>query len=79
MALTAPELALFEASHMQHDFDRTDETSLAEMTEMAIGRSSRTRRATAWRSGGRVNHAGNLHRSVTDGAALQMPCRWRWA
>ncbi|MGG7566539.1 alkaline phosphatase [Rhodovulum sp. DZ06] len=69
-------LGLFESSHMKYEHDRTGEPSLAEMTAASIA-------ALASRGGengyflqvesGRVdhgNHAGNLHRAVTDGAAF---------
>lgn len=70
----APVLGLFDASHMQYEFDRTDEPSLAEMTSMAITALDQNEAGYYLEiEGGRVdhaNHAGNLHRSVTDGAAF---------
>ena len=72
----APILGLFESSHMKYEHDRTGEPSLAEMTAAAIT----ALQAKGGENGfflqveaGRVdhaNHAGNLHRVVTDGAAF---------
>ncbi|MGQ0567233.1 MAG: alkaline phosphatase [Gemmobacter sp.] len=69
-----PLLGLFESGHMQYEADRTDEPSLAEMTEIAI-KSLSTNAGGYYLQieGGRVDHAnhdGNLARSVTDGEAL---------
>lgn len=69
-----PILGLFEGSHMQYEEDRTDEPSLAEMTEKAI--TSLSQNGDGYYlmvEAGRVDHAnhdGNLHRAVTDGAAF---------
>lgn len=72
--LTKPVLGLFEASHMKYEHDRTGEPSLAEMTEMAITNLSANEDGYFLEvEGGRVDHAnhdGNLHRTVTDGAAF---------
>lgn len=78
LALTAgsnaPVLALFESSHMQYEFDRTNEPSLAEMTEAAItALDANPEGYFISIEGGRVdhaNHAGNLHRAVSDGVAF---------
>lgn len=79
LALTAagnaPVLALFESSHMGYEYDRTeDEPSLADMTAAAITALSANEEGYYISiEGGRVdhaNHAGNLHRTVTDGAAF---------
>ena len=71
---TQPVLGLFEASHMQYEEDRSDEPTLAEMTEMAINSLSRDEDGYYLMvEAGRVDHAnhdGNLHRAVTDGAAF---------
>ena len=75
---SSPVLALFNDSHMEYEYDRTDEDepSLADMTRAAI----EYLEAAGGENGyyleveaGRVdhaNHAGNLHRTVTDGAAF---------
>ncbi|AUH35157.1 alkaline phosphatase [Paracoccus tegillarcae] len=72
--LSQPVLGLFEASHMKYEHDRTGEPSLAEMTEMAITNLSQNEDGYYLEiESGRVdhaNHAGNLHRTVTDGAAF---------
>ncbi|WBU64128.1 alkaline phosphatase [Paracoccus aerodenitrificans] len=69
-----PVLGLFEASHMEYEADRTDEPSLAEMTEMAINNLSNNEDGFYLQvEAGRVdhgNHAGNLSRAVQDGAAF---------
>ena len=69
-----PILGLFESSHMQYEHDRTGEPSLAEMTEFAINALSSNEQGYYLSiEGGRVdhaNHAGNLYRAVTDGAAF---------
>lgn len=78
MALTmggnAPVLGLFEASHMQYEHDRTDEPSIAEMTEAAITALSANENGFYLAvEGGRVDHAshgGNLYRALTDGKAF---------
>ena len=78
MALTAPGnapvLALFEASHMEYAHDRTGEPTQAEMTAAAIEALDRNENGYYLMSeGGRVdhaNHAGNVHRTVTDGVAF---------
>ncbi|MFT4795098.1 MAG: alkaline phosphatase [Paracoccaceae bacterium] len=70
-----PMLGLFESSHMKYEYDRTGEPSLAEMTEMAINALSGNEGGFFLQiEAGRVdhaNHAGNLHRTVTDGAAFE--------
>lgn len=70
----APVLGLFEDGHMLYEHDRTGEPSLAEMTRMAIETLSQNPEGYfASIEGGRVdhaNHAGNLHRTVTDGVAF---------
>lgn len=69
-----PVLGLFEASHMLYEDDRTDEPSLAEMTEMAIDNLLNNKEGFFLEvEAGRVDHANhdtNLHRAVTDGAAF---------
>jgi alkaline phosphatase len=78
MALTAPGngpvLALFESSHMQYAHDRTGEPTQAEMTAAAIEALEQNEGGYYLMSeGGRVdhaNHAGNVHRTVTDGVAF---------
>ena len=73
-AAGTPILGLFEDSHMQYEHDRSGEPSLAEMTAAAI-------EAMQGNEGGfflsveagrvdHANHAGNLHRVVTDGVAF---------
>ena len=69
-----PLLGLFESSHMMYEHDREGEPSLAEMTELAI-KSLQGNENGFFLSieAGRVdhaNHAGNLHRVVTDGVAF---------
>ncbi len=70
----APIIGLFESSHMKYEHDRTGEPSIAEMTEAAI-------KAMAGNENGyylvveagrvdHANHDGNLHRTLTDGAAF---------
>ena len=70
----APILGLFEGSHMKYEHDRTGEPSLAEMTAAAIERLSANENGYVLSiEGGRVdhaNHAGNLHRVLTDGVAF---------
>jgi len=70
----APVLGLFEPSHMQYEHDRTDEPTLAEMTRAAIEALEQNEAGYYLMSeGGRVdhaNHAGNVHRTVTDGVAF---------
>lgn len=70
----APVLGLFEDGHMLYEHDRTGEPSLAEMTELAITTLSQNPEGYFISiEGGRVdhaNHAGNLHRAVTDGVAF---------
>ena len=75
---STPVLALFNDSHMEYEYDRADadEPSLADMTRAAI----EYLQAAGGENGyfleieaGRVdhaNHAGNLFRTVTDGAAF---------
>lgn len=75
----APILGLFEASHMKYEHDRTDEPSLAEMTEAAIkSLSSNEQGYYISIEAGRVdhaNHAGNLYRTLTDGVAFNEAIR----
>lgn len=70
----APILGLFEASHMKYEHDRTGEPSLAEMTSAAIERLSANEEGYFLSiEAGRVdhaNHAGNLHRVLSDGVAF---------
>ncbi len=67
-------LGLFDDGHMLYEHDRAGEPSLAEMTEMAINVLSQNPEGSFISiEGGRVdhaNHAGNLHRTVTDGVAF---------
>ena len=69
-----PVLGLFESSHMQYEFDRSGEPSLAEMVEASIGALEGNQEGFFLSvEAGRVdhaNHAGNLHRTVTDGVAF---------
>lgn len=73
--VSLPTLGLFESSHMKYEHDRVGEPSLAEMTEMAINALSGDEDGFFLQiEAGRVdhaNHAGNLHRTVTDGAAFE--------
>lgn len=70
-----PVLGLFESSHMKYEYDRTGEPSLAEMTAAAIKSLSNNEDGFFLSvEAGRVdhaNHAGNLHRVVTDGLAFE--------
>lgn len=69
-----PILGLFESSHMQYEADRTDEPSLAEMTEIAIKSLSTNQNGFFLQiEAGRIDHAlhaGNLARVLADGEAL---------
>ena len=69
-----PVLGLFESSHMKYEYDRTGEPSLAEMTAAAITALSSNEEGFFLQiESGRVdhaNHAGNLHRVVSDGVAF---------
>ncbi|KAA9005956.1 alkaline phosphatase [Histidinibacterium aquaticum] len=69
-----PILALFEDSHMQYEYDRTDEPSISEMTAAAIEYLSQNEEGYFLEvEAGRVDHAshaGNLFRTLTDGAAF---------
>lgn len=69
-----PILGLFESGHMQYEADRTDEPSLAEMTEIAIKSLSTNQDGFFLQiEAGRIDHAlhdGNLARAVADGEAL---------
>ncbi len=69
-----PVIGLFEASHMNYENDRAGEPSLAEMTATAIrALSSNPEGYFLSIEGGRVdhaNHAGNLHRVLSDGVAF---------
>ncbi len=70
----APIIGLFEDSHMMYEHDRTGEPSLAEMTAAAINALSTNEEGYFLSiEGGRVdhaNHAGNLHRVLSDGVAF---------
>ena len=74
LAEDAPILGLFESSHMQYEADRAGEPSLAEMVEAAITALQGNENGFFLEvEAGRVdhaNHAGNLHRAVTDGIAF---------
>ncbi|WP_346911200.1 alkaline phosphatase [uncultured Roseibium sp.] len=69
-----PILGLFESSHMKYEADRTGEPSLAEMTAATIKALSKNENGFYLMvESGRVDHAnhdGNLHRTLTDGAAF---------
>jgi alkaline phosphatase len=69
-----PILGLFESSHMKYEHDRTGEPSLAEMAETAIKALQGNENGFFLHiEAGRVdhaNHAGNLHRTLTDGMAF---------
>jgi len=69
-----PVLALFESSHMQYEYDRTNEPSLAEMVKASISALQGNEKGFFLEvEAGRVDHAnheGNLHRTVTDGVAF---------
>ena len=69
-----PILGLFESSHMQYEFDRANEPSLAEMVEASIKALEGNEDGFFLEvEAGRVdhaNHGGNLHRVVTDGVAF---------
>jgi alkaline phosphatase len=69
-----PILALFESGHMQYEADRTDEPSLAEMTEASIKALSTNPNGFFLQiEAGRIDHAlhdGNLARVVADGEAM---------
>lgn len=73
---STPVLALMEDSHMKYEFDRADddEPSLADMTRMAIEHLSKNENGFYLEiEAGRVDHAshaGNLHRTLTDGVAF---------
>lgn len=75
----APIFGLFEASHMQYEHDRGGEPSLAQMTEAAITSLSANENGFYLSiEAGRVdhaNHAGNLHRVLTDGVAFNEAIR----
>ena len=69
-----PVLGLFESSHMKYEAERTDEPSLAEMTEAGINAFKDSENGYFLTiEAGRVdhaNHAGNADRVVTDGVAF---------
>jgi len=71
---STPILGLYENSHMQYEFDRTDEPSLSEMTAAAIEYLSNNEDGYYLQiEAGRVDHAlhgGNLHRVMVDGVAF---------
>ena len=72
---SAPVLGLFDASHMKYEYDRPEgEVGLVEMTRMAIESLSTNENGFYLEvEAGRVdhaNHAGNLHRALTDGVAF---------
>jgi len=74
LAAEGPILGLFESSHMQYEFDRANEPSLAEMVEASIKAMEGNEEGFFLEvEAGRVdhaNHGGNLHRAVTDGVAF---------
>lgn len=69
-----PILGLFEDSHMKYEHDRAGEPSIKEMALAAVEALSKDEDGFFLMvEGGRVDHAnhdGNLHRTVTDAAAL---------
>ena len=69
-----PILGLFETSYMQYQYDRDGEPSLAEMVEASIKTLESNEDGFFLQvEAGRMdhaNHAGNLHRVVTDGIAF---------
>lgn len=69
-----PILGLFESSHMKYEHDRTGEPSLADMVKTSINALKGNEKGFFLTvEAGRVdhaNHAGNLHRTVTDGVAF---------
>ena len=72
---SAPILGLFDASHMKYEHDRPEgEIGLVDMTRMAIETLSTNEEGFYLEiEAGRVdhaNHAGNLHRTLTDGVAF---------
>ena len=72
---SAPILGLFDASHMKYEHDRPEgEIGLVDMTRMAIETLSTNENGFYLEiEAGRVdhaNHAGNLHRTLTDGVAF---------
>ncbi|SFI23186.1 alkaline phosphatase [Albimonas pacifica] len=72
---SAPILGLFDASHMKYEHDRPEgEIGLVDMTRMAIEALSTNANGFYLEiEAGRVdhaNHAGNLHRTLTDGVAF---------
>ena len=80
-----PLLGLFQPSHMKYEYDREQELdpepSLAEMTAAAVQALEAGNEDGYYLmvEGGRVdhaNHAGNLYRTVTDGAAYQAAVQW---
>ena len=69
-----PILALFEDSHMMYEHDRTNEPSLAEMTEMAITSLNNNEEAFYLMvEGGRIDHA-----TTTATCIGPSPTAWRW-
>ena len=83
----APLLGLFDSSHMAYEHDRVaqnlSEPSLAAMTAAAVrALEARDEDDNGWFlmvEGGRVdhaNHAGNIFRTVTEGAAYQEAVEW---
>lgn len=74
MGGNAPVLALFDPSHMKYEADRSNEPTLAAMTEATITALSQNPEGYYIEiEGGRVdhaNHAGNAYRTVTDGKAF---------
>ncbi|GAB5373728.1 MAG: alkaline phosphatase [Acuticoccus sp.] len=71
---STPIVGLFENSHMKYEHDRTNEPSLAEMTEAAIKYLSSNENGYYLEvEAGRVDHAnheGNAFRTLTDGIAF---------
>ncbi len=69
-----PALGVFAASHMQYEYDRTNQPSLAEMVKWTINALKDNEKGFYLTvEGGRIdhaNHAGNLYRALTDGIAF---------
>lgn len=74
LAAGGPVLGLFESSHMNYEYDRDNEPSLAEMVQAGIkGLEGNEEGFFLTVEAGRVdhaNHGGNLYRTVTDGVAF---------
>lgn len=69
-----PVLGVFSSGHMDYDYDRKDQPSLAEMVKLTIELLQDNENGFYMLvEGGRVdhaNHAGNLFRALTDGVAF---------